>query len=123
MALELETVHWDSRVDSVFDEGSDGGVPHYNYRIQSSAERLGSSNLEVFVEEDLDTAAESGGRSSSSNGVCSPPHSAAEDQEDSAFGSYRVNNGSSSSMGLKYHSLPGEWTHLAMHSNSTANGM
>ena len=50
-SVELETVHWD-RVDSVFEE-DDGNVPHYNYRIQSR-DTLGSSNLEVFVEEELD---------------------------------------------------------------------
>lgn len=107
MALELETVHWDSRVDSVFDEAAGSTVPHYNYTIQSTTERLGSSNLEVFVEEDVDTAAENGVRTSSSNGVFSPPHRVSDggDQEDSAFA---IQVGPSSSMGLKYNTLPGQ---------------
>ena len=111
MALELETVHWDTRVDSVFDEAEEDSVPHYNYRIQSATERLGSSNLEVFVEEELDTTAENdGGRTtSSSDGVCSPPHRANSDQEDGAFANFRVGStGSTSSMALKYNSLPGK---------------
>ncbi len=109
MALELETVHWDSRVDSVFDEAAESTVPHYNYRIQSATERLGSSNLEVFVEEEVDTAAENGVRTSSSSGVCSPPRRVSDggDQEDSAFASFPV--GSDSSIGLKYNTLPGKW--------------
>ena len=48
-SVELETIHWD-RVDSVFEEGGNSvSVPHYNYKIR---ETLGSSNLEVFVEEE-----------------------------------------------------------------------
>lgn len=99
MALELETVHWERGVDSVFEEND--GVPHYNYRIQSR-DTLGSSNLEVFVEEeessDLAAEEELQNASRKTSGV-SPP--AASSRADST--------GSTSSLGLKYNSsLPGE---------------
>ena len=110
MALELETVHWEARVDSVFEDGGEASVPHYNYRLNSTTERLGSSNLEVFVEEELDQTGEIGVRSISSDGICSPHRvsNGGEDDDDSAFGSYRVN--SSSSVANKSKSLPGKST-------------
>lgn len=93
MAVELETVQWD-RVDCVFEE--EDVVPHYNYRIPSR-EALGSSTLEVFVEEETDLAAAGGEleapASRKTSSVSSP----------SRGGS----TGSTSSLGLKYNSLPG----------------
>lgn len=98
MALELETVHWDNRVDSVFEDET--SVPHYNYRIQPR-EALGSSNLEVFVEEETITdLGEDVRRTSRSSGVSSPP-AVGEDAPDCRGGS----TGSTSSLGLKYNSV------------------
>ena len=91
-SVELETIHWD-RVDSVFEEGENSvSVPHYNYKIR---ETLGSSNLEVFVEEE-DVG-------SGSSGVTSPPangEAAARVRGSSA--------GSVGSSGGKYESGPCE---------------
>lgn len=102
MAVELETVHW---VDSVFEEGGNG-VPHYNYQIQSrSRDTLGSSNLEVFVEEDHDGLSErvtgaSSGLSSAS--LPTPKEEVVADGPISRGGS----TGSTSSIGFKYSCAP-----------------
>lgn len=92
MALELDTVHW----DCVFEESD--GVPHYNYRIQSR-DTLGSSNLEVFVEEETSdlAAVEHESASRKTSGVASPP------TNDSRAGS----TGSTSSLGLKFSTIQG----------------
>lgn len=96
MAVELETVHW---VDSVFEEPGTT-VPHFNYRIQSR-ETLGSSNLEVFVEEEVDGG---GAARSSASSVTSPPAAIEEVEEEEEEGS----SGSASSIGLKFRSAPRE---------------
>lgn len=88
-SVELETVHWD-RVDSVFEEDDDS-VPHYNYRIQSK-DALGSSNLEVFVEEELEVAGD--GRSSATS-----QQGEGEEEVDARA---RSSAGSTSSTGFKY---------------------
>jgi hypothetical protein len=98
-AVELETVHWD-RVDNVFEEGVTS-VPHYNYRIQSRGDTLGSSNLEVFVEEEVDVPVD---------GVLSRSSAASAEQGEElgeeVDGRTRSSAGSTSSTGPKY----GEYT-------------
>ncbi len=98
MAIELETVNWG--VDSVFDE-ADSSVPHYNYRLPSR-ETLGSTNLEVFVEEDQDGGGGTTTTDLRSSCNCSSSAGAGGDQTGGVGSSSRAgSSGSASSIGLK----------------------
>ena len=104
MALELETVQWD-RVDCVFEESDGNGVPHYNYRIQSR-ETLGSSNLEVFVEEETTELDEAGQQQQQEQVESSSRKTSGAESPSANVVSFRT--GSSSSLGLKFNSMPGK---------------
>ena len=91
MALELQT-QW---VDNVFDEAD--SVPHFNYQT------LGSSNLEVFMEEDQDNdEGMAEGIRGPACDVSSPPPPATDICSNSRIGS----TGSASSIGMKYNGAP-----------------